>query len=497
MPVNDLSVWELPVPISSRKLEPWPQGIFPEPFNFFVEELARSTETPLELAALTVLSTIATAVQKNFVIQVKPDYIEPLNIWTCVALPPGSRKSAVQSACIDPLNSWEREKSAEILPIRQEIESNNRTVELRIKELRQKAAKQTSENMDSILGEIHHLESKIRELPPIPQLWTSDITAENLAVIMVDNEECMAILSDEAGIFDTLAGRYSGGIVNLDLVLKGHSGTSTRVNRSSRPPLLIHQPTLTIGLCPQPHILEGVAKKPDFRGRGLLGRFLYALPNSNLGSRSLDEPPMDVAVKTEYQDALFTLLSMNRNNTDAKEEERRLVLEISPEAYDDWRCYALATEIRMGEEGMFAHIRDWAGKFPGAIARIAGLLHVMKYRETVGINTSIDKETVSNAIRIGTCLQSHALAVFDLIGEDAHIAGAKRIIQWLKDNQLHEFSRRDCHFKNKSYFKTVEMVKGALKVLEEMDYIRMKENTKVAHRPTTAYLVNPHVLSDS
>ena len=39
----------------------------------------------------------------------------------------------------------------------------------------------------------------------MPQLWTSDVTPENLGVIMAENDDRMAILSDEGGIFDILA----------------------------------------------------------------------------------------------------------------------------------------------------------------------------------------------------------------------------------------------------------------------------------------------------
>jgi len=50
---------------------------------------------------------------------------------------------------------------------------------------------------------------------------------------MADNDEKMSVLSDEGGIFDILAGRYNGGIPNLDLFLQSHSGSSVRVDRGS------------------------------------------------------------------------------------------------------------------------------------------------------------------------------------------------------------------------------------------------------------------------
>jgi hypothetical protein len=60
-------------------------------------------------------------------------------------------------------------------------------------------------------------------------------------------------------------------------VLKAYSGDPERLDRGSRPPVYLRSPRLSIGLSPQPDVLRGLAAKPGFRGRGLLGRFLYLL----------------------------------------------------------------------------------------------------------------------------------------------------------------------------------------------------------------------------
>ena len=59
---------------------------------------------------------------------------------------------------------------------------------------------------------------------------------------MAANNERMSILSDESGIFDILAGRYSNGVPNLDLFLQGHAGSPVKVNRGSRPPIAMESP---------------------------------------------------------------------------------------------------------------------------------------------------------------------------------------------------------------------------------------------------------------
>ena len=89
----------------------------------------------------------------------------------------------------------------------------------------------------------------------------------------------------EGGVFDIIAGRYNGNIPNMDVWLKGHSGDMIRVDRKGRPPEYIRKPAMTLGLMIQPEVLKSIAAQPAFRGRGLIARFLYAMPVSQVGYR--------------------------------------------------------------------------------------------------------------------------------------------------------------------------------------------------------------------
>jgi hypothetical protein len=64
------------------------------------------------------------------------------------------------------------------------------------------------------------------------------VTPETLAVMMRQQDGRMGVISPEGGLFAILAGRYSSGTPNLDLVLKAWSGdpvrsTGSPVKRSS------------------------------------------------------------------------------------------------------------------------------------------------------------------------------------------------------------------------------------------------------------------------
>jgi hypothetical protein len=187
----------------------------------------------------------------------------------------------------------------------------------------------------------------------------------------------MAWLS-EGGIFDLLAGRYSSGIPNLDLVLKAWSGDAERVDRGGRPPVFLREPLLSIGLSPQPDLLRGLATRPGFRGRGLLGRFLFLLPPSPLGFRTLEARPMGATTEAAFRAGVGAMLNWPLA-TDDEGRPRRHVIRLSREAREAWLEFARAMESTMRPGGDFEHATDWAGKAPGQAARLAGVLHCIEH----------------------------------------------------------------------------------------------------------------------
>ncbi|OYY31799.1 MAG: hypothetical protein B7Y58_10730, partial [Halothiobacillus sp. 35-54-62] len=183
--------------------------------------MATETETPPDLAVGLTLAACAIPAARRFRVMVKPNYFEPLNLWALVALTPGNRKSAVQSATTKPLMEWQREQAEIMRDEIRRIESEAQTMQARADNMRKDAAKEkdTLKRMD-LTDQVAALEASIPSIPTLPLLWTSDATPERLGTLLGDNAERMAWLSSEGGLFDMLAGRYSGGIPNLDLMLK-------------------------------------------------------------------------------------------------------------------------------------------------------------------------------------------------------------------------------------------------------------------------------------
>jgi len=450
LPAED---WPELVPLNAPDLPRLDPAHLPGWAGDFAQAVATDTETPPELAVGMVLVACATAAARRLRVMVKPGYFEPCNLWTVVALPPGTRKSAVQSAATAPLRAWEHEQAKNMEPEINRIASKRKTMEARAKEKRSKAARERDNGeAEELAWEAADIEAKLPDVPSQPQLWTSDATPERPGTLLAEHGECMAWLSSEGGVFDLLQGRYSPkGILNLDLVLKAHSGDVERVDRGSRPQVFLKSPRLSIGLSPQPDVLRGLAAKPGFRGRGLLGRFLYLLPPSPLGFRLLASNPVPEGVRDAYAAGLRAMLDW-APTTDEHGDERPHLLRLSEEARSEHHAFARTIEVQMQPGRDLEHFTDWAGKAPGTAARLAGVLHGIEHAHGTPWEAEITAKTMNAAI-----------------------ADARLVWGWIERGRLDHFTVRDAFNALRSIFPRVAELNPAMEALEERGYVQVLE----------------------
>ena len=441
----------------------------------FAQALALSTETPPELATGLALAAAAVPCARRLRVQVSHGHREPSNLWLAIGLPPGNRKSAVHSACCAPLVEWEREATASMAQEIRQAESEAKTLQARANAARAAAARAKEQyEILAAANEAAALEAQISPPPVTPQLWTSDATPERLGAMLADQGECMAWLSSEAGIFDMLAGRYSKGIPNLDLVLKAWSGDPERVDRGGRPPVYLLSPRLTIGLSPQPEALRGLANQPGFRGRGLLGRFLYLLPPSPLGFRDLGEERagacLPEGVARAYRQGIRAMLDWPPA-LDQEGREQPHLLTLSRPAYGEWLDFARAVEHGMRPGGEYEHAPDLAGKIPGGAARIAAVLHGIENAHGRPWETAISLATMEQALEIAAACLRHGMAAMLLMGGDPGVSQAQKVWAWLQRGRRTEASLRDAYQALKGSFPRVSALVNALELLEERGYL--------------------------
>ena len=485
--------WESLVPFGTNALPPFPLDALPSWLRAFAEAVTEQCETPPDLAGVLVLSVVAAAIAGKVQVCPSPGWFEPLNLFCIVALPPASRKSAVFKLVTKPLHEYERAENERLKPEIAQKESERRILKTRLDAAETSAAKsKTQDSRNESEAEAQHLAEELAALkvPGLLRLFTDDCTLERLAGLMSEQQGRMAVLSAEGGLFGTLAGRYSEKGANIDAVLKGHAGDALRVDRVGRPPEYVDNPTLTLGLAVQPNVLEGLASVPTFRGRGLLARFLYSLPASNIGFRPNDNPPVPPLVTAAYSSGMEKLLRLEMP-TDQDDAPQPLTLLLDPNASPQFRNFRCILESEMQPGNGLHDIDDWAGKMAGAVARLAGVLHMAEHGETC---RSVSSATLAPAVTLGKYFMQHALAAFDKMGADPEIEDARHVVKWIERTRAAQFTQREAHNALQGRFKRAEPLQRALAILTERHYLRTMQaepKSGAGRKPGAFYEVNP------
>ncbi|WP_459934303.1 YfjI family protein [Fundidesulfovibrio butyratiphilus] len=480
-----------PVFFEEQAPPPIPPEIVPGILREFPAALAEAVQVPFELALCNSLGAVAVAAQRKFRVQVKDGYSEGLNHYALCPLPPGERKSATVEACKRPLVEWQKQARIEAAEVIRDAESERKTLEKAIEQKRQNAGRAaTPEARREIVEEIKAMERELPDVPASPRLLADDFTPEALGALMEKHGERIGLLEAEGGLFDTLAGKYSNGVPNLDAVLKFWSGEPCQIDRRGRDSIFLTDPHLTLCISPQPEIVQGLANRPGFRGRGLVGRFLFFMPQSRLGSRTTETPPIPFEVAEAWKATLHRLLALPWALDEHGEPTAYRVC-LEPEAYDLWRRFSEMVETELRPGGEFEHMTDWAGKFPGQAVRLAGLFHVATVQEPH--RQAITREVMQSALSVAAILAEHARAAYSLMGTDPAQECAKSVLHWIVRDRVERFTARDALQKVKGRFPTMEKVNPGLALLEERAFIFQMEadRTGPGRKPSPAYAVNP------
>ncbi|MDQ3820446.1 MAG: YfjI family protein, partial [Acidobacteriota bacterium] len=325
------------------------------------------------------------------------------------------------------------------------------------------------------------------------------VTPERLASMLAEQGGRMCLFSPEGDLFDMLAGRYTGGSPNFDVILKGHSGDALRVDRRGRSEHVQH-PALTIGLTVQPDVIRGLVDKPGFRGRGLIGRFLYSLAQSLIGHRLIDPKPLESHIRQAYKGSVKALAQVEpAKDYDGLPVARMLYF--SAKANTLLKEFEAELEPQLAEDSELGMMADWAGKLAGAIVRIASILHLAENAPNLAQwPESVTAETVSRAIAIGRYLIPHAKAAYAEMGADTQIENAKHVLRWIERTQQSSFTKRDAHQAHKGRFKKVTDIEPALELLEAHGYIRARidcADRRPGRKSSQVFDVNPFLLSQS
>ena len=246
------------------------------------------------------------------------------------------------------------------------------------------------------------------------------MTPEVLVNLLEENNERMAIFAAEGGLFGTMSGRYSGA-VNIDVFLNAYSQDKMTVDRVGRRTRILRDAHLTMVMAVQPHVVCEFEARKEFQELGLTGRFLYAMPDSLVGTRnSREAPDVPPEVEAAYCELITELLAMDAGIKGG------VMLEMTEEARDLFFDFDYDTESRLTED--YECIEPFAGKVSGTVLRMAGILHYAAHGPRAS-EIRISRSTVAKAIDLAEYYLAEKLRIFNMTSSDAETQAAAYVLK--------------------------------------------------------------------
>lgn len=484
--MNNETTWVQPTPLrpDGTNLLPFPVNALPPIIGDMADAIATTTSTDVAMAGTSILSAVSYCFSGMYRMSAKRDHTEPLVLDTLTIAEPSFKKSPVISLIKRPYiqfaHDWNEHNKQDIFTAQAEY----KLLESKLEALEKKK--------DVTAEEIAKLRTELSNMPPsnFRRIAVDDVTPESLVNLLEENGTLLMI-SDESGMLGNFSGRYSNNIPNLDLLLKSWNGETYISDRATRASIVLKKPYMSICLACQPYMFDSMINNPVFRGSGLIARFLYCFPVSNIGHRKYDTQAVPETVAENYKKLIYKLLSKKF----AYHDEKELYLHFDEKTYGEFVDYYNRRIEPMLLTDM-AFCKDWGGKYHGELLRLCGIIHCIKCALN-GVEPAenlVTLDTFCNAIEIGEYFREQAIYAYSLGDVDHGTIKAERVINKIRSKHITNIRQNDLYklcrctlFKNAADFaETMDM-------LEEYRYIVRNTSKGANNKTITDVIINPNI----
>ena len=460
-----------------RVVPDFPLATLPDTLRGFVESITAHLLTPVDLPAVALLATLSAAVAGRVRLRVAPDWFEPANLYLLAVLPPSTHKSPVLKLATEPFEQEEKDLVERWRAEELERTAERDEAEREIKRIARKAGHE---------ARIRELTAKCRALatPPRPCLIADDATSEALIRKLLVRPVFVA--AAEGRPFELMSGLYrSPGQDDADVYLKAWSEDPIRNFRATKGDVHVPRPTLTMFLAVQPVVISKLAKREDFRGRGLIARFLCSFPRTQIGHRDVAATkPIDGAARAAYGYLIRRLLELTLPTGDTS----ATIVTMTADANAAFVAYRQELEAQLRKGAALAEWRDLGGKLAGHCARMALVIHMARHGAG-GSQVAVEGMTMRHAIELARYFTAHTIEAWDGCVIDP--PGA-RVVRWLAEKpvasvQVREIQRR---FSRARAFETAPKVRAIVEELAQRGYL-------LAGGAADVWMVNPRLRAGS
>jgi len=479
-------LWELPKSFEeSARLPKLTESCLPPKLWEYLKAVSEYVQVAPEMCVLPLLSVLSMCVQGKAVIRhPKNAHTEPLNIYTMTIAAPGERKSGSFKEFIRPVNEYQAQRNEALrLAVR-----NYKTRKAFLERQRDNAMK----GQKADLNKAQEFDKQLAELKEVHELklYIKDTTPEALAGELVKQGERLAILDDEGTVFDVLAGLYSNGQVNINILLEAYDGSPYTISRKTSEDITLFNPLLAVGLMVQPaHYGEAMNNK-QFSGRGFIHRFFFSFPEARAGHLNFQSPDIPLKLRKEYHDLVQSLLVIpSPQDTIPK-------IYHSPEAAILFEDYHDCLQRQMQQGERFENMKEWASKQFARALRVAGIFHLIEHSTDIGQAVQIPLSGATAFTALELCRWSEAQAYHALSGEGAEsetVRNAKLILEKLKGLEAGEITKGELLSKAVQNFNANDL-QEPLEMLADLNYIRISEQRNGQKgRPKVMICINPNI----
>jgi hypothetical protein len=300
--------------LENKNKEPFPLASLPPLVAAMAKEVCATERVPESLVGCCALGILSASIGAGLQVQSATNRITRGNLYVLASAESGSGKSETfrqmakpfQQFEIERVKTWREQDRADIV-------TRRTLVEVDIKELKRKYAKESGD----ITAELKAYELEMEELQKrlhAPTLSCEDVTTEKLADLLSKNDEQLASLSSDAlSVVNILLGRYN----KLDrtdegLYLKAYSGEPCRIDRMSREAVSLESPCLTALWLTQPDKLQSLLDERSLNEGGLIPRILACHTNCEPREIGKNPPSISISVEKAYAGLIYSLLSTYR-----------------------------------------------------------------------------------------------------------------------------------------------------------------------------------------
>jgi hypothetical protein len=497
--------WSDPISLAQvTRPPPFPLEVLPAWVRDWAVAQSTALQCPVDLPACLALAVLALAAAKKFAVKVTESWFAPLNLYVVVGLGSGESKSPAFRAALAPVHhhmkNEKRRVAAEYARVEAQLKALRKQIDTAIK----KASRQDDEEKQAeLLKKADRLKRRWQSLQvePAAELLTEDVTPEGVAQVLGKNDGRIGIFSDEGGPFALMGGRYSDK-PNFEIYLKGHDGGHYIVHRKGSASIYIESTTITMGLAVQPHVVQSLGKESDFRGKGLLARYLYSMPDGRIGTRKGGMQADPGVQQTLFHAKVMRLLEIPIDRDEDRTPRVRLI-PIEADAEPVFVAFRDRIESQLSPYARLGFMADWGSKIRGDVTRLAGLLHLADFLQgtITTAQVAIPASTMHRALVLADYFLAHTQIAFDLMGADQRLLDARHVSRWLAHNGKSLVSKRDIHqgVRGRQSLKTIDRLDEVLPLLVQHHMLRLRIEDETQGKPGRpagpVYEVNPAVLA--